>query len=155
MRETEAWHLQGLERFVANYKRALAKMDMTDWLTRACARVQHYAQAYRFRASAGSRDKPPVPGILTHRNTPGLRGAIMFQVTKAAREWIGRVGIAKQSPAADYAAIHEFGGWAGRNLASHIPPRPYLNPALVAMREKIISDYKNAVWTTCRESGLI
>lgn len=29
-----------------------------------------------------------------------------------------------------YAAIHEYGGNAGRNLAVAIPKRPYLNPAL-------------------------
>lgn len=28
-----------------------------------------------------------------------------------------------------YARIQELGGWAGRNHASHLPPRPYLSPA--------------------------
>jgi phage gpG-like protein len=28
-----------------------------------------------------------------------------------------------------YARIHELGGWAGRDHASYLPPRPYLKPA--------------------------
>lgn len=28
-----------------------------------------------------------------------------------------------------YARIQELGGWAGRNHASYLPPRPYLKPA--------------------------
>lgn len=28
-----------------------------------------------------------------------------------------------------YARIQELGGWAGRDHASHLPPRPYLRPA--------------------------
>lgn len=35
-----------------------------------------------------------------------------------------------------YANIHEYGGQAGRNLATTIPARPYLNPAIKEFEEK-------------------
>jgi phage gpG-like protein len=37
-----------------------------------------------------------------------------------------------------YARIQELGGWAGRNHASYLPPRPYLKPA----SERIIESGK-------------
>jgi phage gpG-like protein len=36
-----------------------------------------------------------------------------------------------------YAAIHEYGGSAGRNRSVQIPARPYLNPALEKSETKI------------------
>lgn len=42
-------------------------------------------------------------------------------------------------PHTRYAAIHEFGGWAGRKHASYIPPRPYVWPAWAERKAEIIS----------------
>lgn len=36
-------------------------------------------------------------------------------------------------PTAVYARIQELGGWAGRNHASYLPPRPYFTPAFDAV----------------------
>ena len=38
-----------------------------------------------------------------------------------------------------YAAIHEFGGQAGRGLAVTIPGRPYLGPTLLAEEGEVIN----------------
>ena len=44
--------------------------------------------------------------------------------------FIGKNIVAEMGSKTPYAAIHEFGGKAGRGGASTIPARPYLNPAL-------------------------
>lgn len=48
-----------------------------------------------------------------------------------------------------YARIQELGGWAGRNHASHLPPRPYLSAALMRSRSSIrdagVNAFKKAV----------
>jgi len=48
-----------------------------------------------------------------------------------------------------YAAIHEFGGKAGRNLASNIPARPYFRPAIAEWKKDFqlmfMIDFSNAV----------
>jgi len=42
-----------------------------------------------------------------------------------------------------YARIQELGGWAGRDHASHLPPRPYIKPAAHAtarpLRERAVA----------------
>jgi len=47
--------------------------------------------------------------------------------------------------ATPYARIQEYGGTAGRNHAAHIPPRPYLAPALNDSRPALIQAIETAV----------
>lgn len=44
-----------------------------------------------------------------------------------------------------YAAIHEFGGFAGRGKTTYIPGRPYLNPALIDEEPQIRNIVGSAV----------
>ncbi len=54
----------------------------------------------------------------------------------------GKDIIAEMGSKTPYAAIHEYGGRAGRNLASTIPARPYLNPALKDSDQWIFNNLK-------------
>lgn len=44
-----------------------------------------------------------------------------------------------------YARIQEVGGMAGRNLATYIPPRPYLGPALERQEQTIVALIQQAI----------
>ncbi len=84
----------------------------------------------RFTDEKGPDGKPwskNAPATLMHKRNPkilqelgeggGLLGTIAYQANDVRVE----VGSPK-----DYAAIHQFGGEAGRNRAVKIPARPYL-----------------------------
>lgn len=43
-----------------------------------------------------------------------------------------------------YAAIHEFGGMAGRGRQVHIPARPYLTPAFESKREQVFKSIRES-----------
>lgn len=47
-------------------------------------------------------------------------------------------------PSTVYARIQELGGWAGRDHRSHLPPRPYVEPALDDNTERIGQAMTNA-----------
>lgn len=55
--------------------------------------------------------------------TGRLRGSIQHVYRNTTGGPQVRIG-----PGVVYAAIHEFGGHAGRNHATYIPPRPYIKP---------------------------
>lgn len=42
-----------------------------------------------------------------------------------------------------YAAIHEFGGMAGRGRKVHIPARPVFTPALTATAQRLIAFFRS------------
>lgn len=46
-----------------------------------------------------------------------------------------------------YAAIHEYGGRAGRNLAAAIPARPYINPAFRKFEEEGLKQMQEQILT--------
>ena len=64
--------------------------------------------------------KHPGAGIRILQDAGNLAGSISAR-SDAFHASVGAGGGAKE-----YAAIHQFGGDAGRNHASHIPARPYL-----------------------------
>jgi phage gpG-like protein len=85
-----------------------------------------YMKRHRFRKGGGGKygvkRMPPVKGKLTTRAAAaGLMGSVHEELRKRGDGYDDIVG----SPLV-YAAIHEYGGYAGRNLASYIPKRPYL-----------------------------
>jgi hypothetical protein len=45
-------------------------------------------------------------------------------------------GLTTRSP---YARIHEYGGNAGRNHATHIIPRPYVKPAIKTVGDQVVT----------------
>lgn len=52
------------------------------------------------------------------------------------------------SSALPYSLIQEVGGWAGRGHRSHLPPRPYLRPAMdAAAASGEIRDAYERAWT--------
>jgi len=53
--------------------------------------------------------------------------------------------LATWGAATPYARIQEYGGQAGRNHASYIPPRPYLVPAQNDSRDALLSGIQSAV----------
>lgn len=53
-----------------------------------------------------------------------------------------------------YAAIHEFGGQAGRGLFVTIPGRPFLGPSMTEERTSIINRFDAAIEGLAREVGL-
>jgi phage gpG-like protein len=59
----------------------------------------------------------PFPGVIHGR----LRDGVNFQLRKN--------GVIVGPSRLNYAQIHEFGGYTGRNGTTYIPPRPYVEPA--------------------------
>lgn len=53
-----------------------------------------------------------------------------------------------------YAAIHEFGGLAGRGHTASIPGRPYLGPALELESGEVINLFDRELQELAREVGL-
>jgi phage gpG-like protein len=78
------------------------------------------------------------PHLISRHGMKGLKGSLFTNVTRDGYKLKGELGAKKI-----YARIHEFGGQAGRNLASTIPKRPYLKPALMD-RDKIFESYMKA-----------
>lgn len=56
--------------------------------------------------------------------------------------------------ATPYAAIHEFGGMAGRGHFATIPGRPYLGPALLAEEGEVINLFDVELQKLANEVGL-
>lgn len=65
--------------------------------------------------------------------TPAAPGPETLQIT------------AQWGAATPYARIQEYGGYAGRNHASYIPPRPYLAPAMKDSQPELMSAIQEAV----------
>lgn len=92
----------------------------------------------------------PPPGPLGIRSAALVRtvkvSAIRFTGTKV----IG--GLIAGNSQVKYAAIHEFGGRAGRGGRSRIRPRPYLRPALLdgqkAIEEQVTKEMRVAARAT-------
>jgi len=88
------------------------------------------------------------PGTLTP-SLPGeppalITGNLRRSAQDRAPQRIGRAiweGALRMT--AVYARIQELGGWAGRDHASHLPPRPYIAPAVRAtvrpLRERAVA----------------
>lgn len=74
----------------------------------------------------------PFPGVVTGT----LRRSVTTKA-EATRATIGPGGIAEK-----YAAIHEFGGFAGLNRSAQIPARPYMSVSLTNKQEKAF----DAMW---------
>lgn len=77
----------------------------------------------------------PFPGVLT--------GTLRRSVTSQAFDqgFAVRIG-----PNTEYAAIHEFGGRAGRGGSAQIPPRPYMKPAFDDKVEEAVDQIEKAAW---------
>jgi phage gpG-like protein len=80
------------------------------------------------RSSHSSGTKTPSkayvdpPSLISGRLRESVRQTRLYQV--------GMTWIAHVAPTTVYARIQELGGWAGWQHKSHLPPRPYVRPAL-------------------------
>jgi len=45
-----------------------------------------------------------------------------------------------------YAAIQNYGGWAGVNLSAYIPPQPYIEPSWEARSDDVFEIFVNRVF---------
>lgn len=142
---------RGFQELQRKLKKVRKSLDLKGWMNRSCARVVAYSKKRRFRGGGAGRKGagvPAVPGILTTR-TGRLRDSISWRIDWKGKDMIGRVGTKVV-----YAAIHEYGGVAGRNHAANIPPRPYLKPALEAEARNIRQDLGKTVAAALQKAGL-
>lgn len=65
-----------------------------------------------------------------HTRSGRLKSSLLNITANTPTEKVGNAYIQKIGTNVEYARIHEFGGYAGRNRAVRIPARPYLRPAL-------------------------
>jgi phage gpG-like protein len=87
------------------------------------------SQSKKLLSGPGRKTGPndnPYPGVVT-----GTLRRSVTTVGEATRAIIGPGGLATP-----YAAIHEFGGRAGRGGSAVIPARPYMGPSLDQAGEK-------------------
>ena len=108
---------------------------------------------------AGGQSSPP--GEPPAQMTGNLRRSIGEQVELSERAVF--VGVASDSPANQYAMIHEFGGLiehigsvnnpGGYNIT--MPARPFLRPALANSKPEITRVFTEAIRRRLREKGWI
>lgn len=89
------------------------------------------------------------PGNLLISRTGTLQRAILAAadtaLDPASPDESTTVISATLNPDTPYARIQEYGGNAGRNHKSYIPPRPYLQPALNEASGELMSALQNAI----------
>lgn len=86
----------------------------------------------RFRTVSGS-NRASAPGEPPAVDTGLLRASITHLIEKEFFAWVGKVGTN-----VEYAAILEFGGYAGRNKSTFIAARPYMLITLTRIRRQLI-----------------
>lgn len=88
---------------------------------------------------------PASPGSPPSLVSGRLRGSVTQtrSFASGAKQWSVWV-----APTVVYSRIQELGGWAGRGHHSHLPPRPYIRPAVTRaqsqLREVAIQAFKRA-----------
>lgn len=74
---------------------------------------------------------------------PASRTGLLFD--RVLKRVDGEVGPglyqARVYPSVVYARIQELGGDAGRGRRSHLPPRPYVRPAVEAVRDRVLETF--------------
>lgn len=94
----------------------------------------------RIQANLIRRFYPPAspPG-----QPPASRTGLLFD--RVLKRVDGEVGAgvyqARVYPSTVYARIQELGGDAGRGHRSHLPPRPYVRPAVEAVRDRVLQTF--------------
>jgi phage gpG-like protein len=104
--------------------------------------------------SAGGRPSPP--GEPPALKTQALFNSIEQEVQGSNRSVF--VGVRSDSPAVNYALIHEFGGVIGGSDGSgvtHMPARPYLRPAFAKAKPEINRVFGAAFRRRLQQKGWI
>jgi phage gpG-like protein len=78
------------------------------------------------KSHAWGTPTPSAPGEPPAMISGALRDSVRYDPPRQTQPglWMTTLGATTV-----YARIQELGGWAGRNHASYLPPRPYLKPA--------------------------
>ncbi|HWD02737.1 MAG TPA: hypothetical protein VG674_09820 [Amycolatopsis sp.] len=121
-------HLSGADELTAALAAAVARMDtVTREATTTAASLVEIAVKDKLRQSSHRR-RTPTP------SSPGqppslVTGNLMRSI--AVRGPTGGLGVwgASIGPTAIYGRIQELGGMTGRGHHTHLPPRPYVDPA--------------------------
>ena len=78
------------------------------------------------------------------KRTGTLHDSWGWRIAAANQGWVMAVG-----SDCVYAAIHEFGGWTGRNHATKIPKRRYVSHAVISVKaavRKLMNDYMTKIY---------
>src|SRR5277367_1887085 len=117
-----------------NLENALQRLkDNADWAARdaassAAAVIERGIKLELSRSShAPKTPTPSAPGQPPSLMTGRLRQSV--RMTRLDRTGAGQ-WTAHIAPTTVYSRIQELGGWAGRHHRSHLPPRPYIKPAM-------------------------
>ncbi len=123
-------------------------------MEKAAALVENYVKTHftlqgtgaaSKRTKSGKKHRASAPGEPPAIDTGILRASMIHTVQKTALEVIGKVGtdiehIAAKAPAGtdvNYGLYLELG-------TSKMAPRPYLRPALIATKKKVLNIFKKA-----------
>ena len=129
MAEGFSIHLEGLSEFNAALSEIVKSVDIATTLavTKAGNVVKKNAQTgLALRSHPKGTWSPSPPGDAPALVTGALRRSI---TVKVSREGISGAK-AEIGPTIIYGRIQELGGNAGRHGSVHLPPRPYMKPAL-------------------------
>lgn len=96
------------------------------------------------RGASYTKRQAELAGALLHSRTGTLRRSISASVAPGFSE-TATTATQVWGSATPYGRIQEYGGNAGRNHASYIPPRPYLAPALEAQMPYLLQLIQEAV----------
>jgi HK97 gp10 family phage protein len=112
-------------------------------LKEGASTVQDQIQANlirRFYPPASPPGQPPASrtGLLFDRVLRRIDGEVAAGIYQA-----------RVYPSTVYARIQELGGIAGRGHRSHLPPRPYVRPAVEAVRDRVLEAFI-AEWSRAR-----
>lgn len=72
-------------------------------------------------------------------------GALAGSVKVTFSEMGGLTSRARVAPTTVYARIQELGGVSGKDYHSHLPPRPYVRPAILGGMDKFRDDAIEAI----------
>jgi len=116
----------------ADLQKLLNKLDpdvrgqvIMDSLYLSAQYIAGWIKVNRFKSGANSKVTDPF--TLTTRSGNLYSSIAGYPTTKSGNTYTARIGLIHPVV---YAAIHEYGGQAGRNRSATIPPRPYMRPAI-------------------------
>ncbi len=138
--EPETWiRFEGLRELDAAFAEILAAslVEVRSAVSEAALLVQAAAQRH-----ASGR---PGPNVITGTLRRSIR--IQWSWRGEGGQFVDRTAQAFVGPTTVYGRIQELGGDAGRNHAAHIPPRPYLGPAVVESRDDVRAIFRRHMTT--------
>lgn len=122
--------VEGLDKMKADYEAMAARIDRAAFTgVRDAVGILHRAIATELTRTSHplGTPTPAPPGSPPSLVTGHLRRSIVNLSTRRLSKGVYEGGT---GPTAVQARIQELGGFAGRGHRSHLPPRPYVRPAV-------------------------